>query len=198
MDSARPGTPADARRASVLWDQSFHEHGWFYHFVDSATGARRGTNEISTIDTALLLAGMVTAQEYFNKDDEVGRLARKIWDRIDFRWMMNGNPTLLNMHWKPKDGFSKNFWDHHCELEIMYLPGIASSTSPLPVESGMPGGGPRSPTAGTRISAALRPCLFVSTRKPGSTTGTAAKSARPRSTGIGIRCRLRWRTGSSA
>jgi len=116
-------------------DKSFHEHGWFYHFVDSATGARRATNEVSTIDTALLLAGMVTAQEYFNKDEEIVHLAQKIWDRIDFQWMMNGNPALLNMHWKPEDGFSKNFWDHHCELEIMYLLGIASATSPLPIDS---------------------------------------------------------------
>jgi hypothetical protein len=116
-------------------EKSFHEHGWFYHFVDSATAARRGTNEVSTIDTALLLAGMVTAQEYFNKDEEIVRLAQKIWDRIDFQWMMNGNPALLNMHWKPEDGFSKNFWDHHCELGIMYLLGIASSTHPLPIDS---------------------------------------------------------------
>jgi hypothetical protein len=116
-------------------EKSIHEHGWFYHFVDSATGARRGTSEVSSIDTALLLAGIVTVQEYFNKDAEIGRLARAIWDRIDFRWMMNGHATFLSMHWKPEDGFSKNYWDHHCELGIMYLLGIASSTSPMPVES---------------------------------------------------------------
>jgi hypothetical protein len=112
-----------------------HEHGWYYHFVDSATGTRRGTTEVSTIDTALLLAGVVTAQEYFNKDAEIVRMAHEIWDRIDFRWMMNGHPAFLSMHWKPEDGFSKNYWDHHCELGIMYLLGIASTTSPLPVES---------------------------------------------------------------
>lgn len=116
-------------------EKAIHEHGWYYHFVDSATGVRRGTTEVSSIDTALLLAGVVTAQEYFNKDAEIGRLARAIWDRIDFRWMMNGHPTFLSMHWKPEDGFSKNYWDHHCELGIMYLLGIASTTSPLPVES---------------------------------------------------------------
>lgn len=116
-------------------EKTIHEHGWFYHFVDSATGARRGTSEVSSIDTALLLAGIVTAREYFNKDAEIGRLAGAIWDRIDFRWMMNGHPTLLSMHWKPEDGFSKNYWDHHCELGIMYLLGIASRTSPMPVES---------------------------------------------------------------
>jgi hypothetical protein len=133
-----PRTAARERTLATLRfyaDQSVHEHGWFYHFVDCATGARWRTTELSTIDTALLLAGVITAQEYFNKDEEIVRLARKIWDRIDFRWMMNGNPSLLSMHWKPEDGFSKNFWDHHCELGIMYLLGIASSTSPMPVES---------------------------------------------------------------
>jgi Uncharacterized protein conserved in bacteria len=112
-----------------------HEHGWFYHFVDSATGARRGTNEISSIDTSLLLAGIVSAREYFHGDPEIARLADAIWDRMDYQWMRNGHPTLLSMHWKPETGFSKNFWDHHCELGIMYLLGIASRTSPLPVDS---------------------------------------------------------------
>jgi len=152
----------DRVRATLRFygDKSFHEHGWFYHFVDSATGARRGTTEVSTIDTALLVAGVVTAQEYFSKDEEIVRLARKIWDRMDFRWMMNGNPTLLNMHWKPEDGFSKNFWDHHCELEIMYLLGIASSTSPLPIESWYAWRRPTITYAGhTYISGA--PPLFV-------------------------------------
>lgn len=64
-----------------------------------------GATEISTIDTALLLAG----RKYLDRDKEIQRLARKIWDRIDFQWMMNGNPSLLSMHWKPESGFSTNF-----------------------------------------------------------------------------------------
>lgn len=115
--------------------EAYHKQGWFYHFVDSATGARRGATEVSDIDTALLLAGVITAREYFQKDAEIGRLAQLIWDRVDFRWMMNGDPGLLSMHWKPEDGFAKRWWDHHCELGIMYLLGIASATSPLPVDS---------------------------------------------------------------
>src|SRR5258708_5329560 len=75
-------------------EEAVHEHGWYYHFVDSATGTRRGATEVSTIDTALLLAGVVTAREYFNKDAEIVRLAHAIWDRIDFRWMMNGHPAF--------------------------------------------------------------------------------------------------------
>lgn len=156
---------ADARERTLATlrfyaEQSYQEHGWFYHFVDSATGARRATNEVSTIDTALLVAGMVTAQEYFNKDADIVRLARLIWDRIDFQWMLNGDSTLLSMHWKPEDGFSKNHWDHHCELGIMYLLGIASATHPLPVESWYAWRRPTVTYAGhTYISGA--PPLFV-------------------------------------
>ena len=141
-------------------DHSPHEHGWFYHFVELTTGERWRTNELSTIDTALLLAGMVTSREYFSGTPEVARLVGKIWDRIDFQWMLNGHPTLLSMHWKPEDGFSKNHWDHHCELGIMYLLGIASSTSPLPVDSWYAWRRPEITYAGhTYISGA--PPLFV-------------------------------------
>lgn len=141
-------------------DKSFQEHGWFYHFVDCSTGDRHGTTEVSDIDTALLLAGAVTAGEYFHADAEIPRLVKKIWDRVDFRWMMNGNPALLSMHWKPEDGFSKNFWDHHCELGIMYLLGIASATSTLPLESWYAWKRPEVTYAGvTYISGA--PPLFV-------------------------------------
>jgi hypothetical protein len=141
-------------------EKAVQEHGWFYHFVDSATGERRNKTEISDIDTALLLAGIVTAQEYFYRDAEIVRLAHAIWDRIDFHWMLNGDPALLSMHWKPEDGFSKNHWDHHCELGIMYLLGIASRTSPLPVESWYAWRRPTVTYAGhTYISGA--PPLFV-------------------------------------
>lgn len=123
-------------------DHAPQEHGWFYHWMNIKTGERTGVrqdsvqkSELSPIDTALLMAGVLTARQYFKKDAEIHRLATRIYERIDFQWMRNGNPTLLSMHWKPEDGFSKNFWDHHCELQIMYLMGIASPTFPLPVES---------------------------------------------------------------
>lgn len=116
-------------------ESSFQEHGWFYHFVNAATGERRGKTEVSPIDTSLLLAGIVTAQAYFHNDHAIVRLAQTIWDRIDYGWMRNGDPALLCMHWKPEDGFTRTHWDHHCESGIMYLLGIASATSALPTES---------------------------------------------------------------
>ena len=123
-------------------DHAPHEHGWFFHWMNVKTGERTGVlqnsekkSELSSIDTALLMAGVLTARQYFKKDAEIDRLASKIFERIDFHWMQNGHATLLSMHWTPEEGFSPRFWDHHCELAIMYLLGIASSTSPLPIDS---------------------------------------------------------------
>ncbi len=108
-----------------------HEHGWFYHFVDAESGARVWNCEISSIDTALLLAGILAARQYF-ADAEITALADAIYDRIDFRWMLNGHPALLSHGWKPESGFLANRWDSFCELQILYILGMASRTSPLP------------------------------------------------------------------
>ncbi len=141
-------------------EASVHEHGWFYHFVDCVTGTRSRKSEVSPIDTSLLLAGVVSAQEYFHEDEEIVRLAQSIWDRIDYQWMLNGDPALLCMCWMPEYGCSKDHWDHHCELGIMYLLGIASATSPLPLESWYAWSRPAVTYAGrTYISGA--PPLFV-------------------------------------
>jgi hypothetical protein len=64
-------------------EESDSEHGWFYHFVDSDTGARRGTTELSSIDTALLLAGVVTAQQYFHKDQDITRKPHAPLDALE-------------------------------------------------------------------------------------------------------------------
>jgi hypothetical protein len=114
---------------------SVHEHGWFYHFVDTASGQRVWKCELSSIDTSLLLAGMLTARGYFAGDREIDRLASAVWHRIDFGWMLNGNRNLLAMGWHPESGFIGSRWDRHCELGILYLLGIASQASPLPLDS---------------------------------------------------------------
>jgi hypothetical protein len=116
-------------------EKSVHEHGWFYHFVDARTGERRCGSEISSIDTILLLAGMLTVRGYFSGDAEISRLACAVWNRIDFHWMLDDYPQLLSMGWLPEIGFIKSRWDHNCELGILYLLGIASPTNPLPIDS---------------------------------------------------------------
>jgi len=114
-----------------LADRFAHEHGWFYHFVDTKTGAREWKSEVSSIDTALLLGGVLTARQYFRQDAEIKRLATKIYERVDFQWMLDSHPTLLSMGWRPESGFIKHRWDHYCELAIIYLLGIGSPTHPL-------------------------------------------------------------------
>ncbi len=111
------------------------EHGWFYHFLAAATGERKWKCELSSIDTALLLAGVLTARQYFADDSDVAALAEAIYRRVDFRWMLNGDPYLLAMGWFPEKGFVPQRWDHYCELMILYLLAIASPSRPLPVES---------------------------------------------------------------
>ena len=111
------------------------EHGWFYHFVDLRTGAREWHSELSSIDTALLLAGVLTARQCFAGDGEIPRLADAIYRRVDFQWMLAGDARLLSHGWKPESGFLSSRWDHYCELMILYLLAIGSPTHAIPAES---------------------------------------------------------------
>jgi hypothetical protein len=112
-----------------------HNHGWFYHFVDASTGERRWKSEISSIDTALLLGGVLTARQCFHENAEVVDLATQIYQRVDFRWMLNGDPMLLSMGFHPETGFIRSRWDLYCEHMILYLLAIGSPTHPIPAES---------------------------------------------------------------
>ena len=111
--------------------RAFQEHGWFYHWLDAKTGDRRWKSEVSSIDTALLLAGILTARQYYREDVEIVRLATSIYERVDFRWMLNGDPLLLSHGWRPETGFLKPRWDTYSEDTILYLLAIASPTHPI-------------------------------------------------------------------
>jgi hypothetical protein len=108
--------------------KAFEKHGWFYHWLDTKTGQRRWKSEVSSIDTALLLGGILTARQYFHNDREIVRLATQIYTRMDFRWMLNGDPLLLSHGWKPESGFLIPRWDTYSEDTILYLLAIASPT----------------------------------------------------------------------
>jgi hypothetical protein len=130
---SRPAAIARAQ-ATLRWfaEQMPHEHGWFFHFVNIRTGAREWQSELSSIDTALLLAGVLTVRRCFADDPDVVRFADAIYRRTDFRWMLAGDPVLLSHGWRPESGFLKSRWDHYCELMILYTLGLGSPTSPLP------------------------------------------------------------------
>jgi hypothetical protein len=104
------------------------ERGWFYHFMDASTGERLWNSEVSSIDTALLLAGVLTTRQFFQDDPQVAMLANLIYDRVDFPWMMDGSSKYFSHGWKPESGFLPYRWDTYSELMILYVLGIGSPT----------------------------------------------------------------------
>ncbi len=116
-----------------LWHDMPHEHGFYFHFTDIDTGQRWGKCELSSIDTSLLLCGILTARQHFS-DLEIQDLATKIYNRVDWPWMLNGGPTF-SMGWHPESGFIDGRWEHYCELMMIYLLAIGSPTHPVSAET---------------------------------------------------------------
>jgi hypothetical protein len=110
-----------------------HEHGFYYHFIHVETGQRWEKCELSSIDTSLLLCGVLTARQYF-ADQEIKDLATKIYERVDWPWMLNGGPTL-SMGWTPESSFLNARWEHYCELMMIYLLAIGSPTHKISPDS---------------------------------------------------------------
>ncbi len=118
-----------------LWSSAFHDHGWYLHFMDAASGQRRLNSEISSIDTALLLAGVLTADGYFSNDKEIHTLAKQIFERVDFNWMLNGDKFILSHGVHPGSGFIRSRWSEYSEATILYLMAIGSPRHPITAES---------------------------------------------------------------
>ena len=110
-----------------------HVHGFFYHFVNMNTGARWEKVELSSIDSSILLCGILTARQHF-RDQEIKDLATRIYERVDWPWMLNGGSTF-SMGWQPESGFLESRWEHYCELMMIYLLAIDSPTHPVPLDT---------------------------------------------------------------
>ncbi len=112
--------------------------GFYYHFLDMKTGRRTWNCELSTIDSTFLIAGALTAAEYFNRDTEDEReiraLAAAIYARADWQWAQNRGLTVTH-GWRPESGFIKYRWEGYNEALILYVLGLASPTHPLPEKS---------------------------------------------------------------
>jgi len=111
------------------------EHGFFYHFMDMRTGERAWRCEVSSIDTALLLAGALTAGSYFG--GRTNALAQVLLGRADFGWMLTDggsqpNSLTLCHGWTPEAGFLPSRWDTYAEQSILYLLAMGSPTHPIP------------------------------------------------------------------
>ena len=114
-------------------DATGHQ-GFFYHFLDMATGARVWRCELSMIDTALLVAGMLTAAAYFTRETpaeiEIRTLADAIYRRVDWSWAQAGEATV-RQGWKPRSGFLHYGWEGYSEAILLYALGLSSPTHPL-------------------------------------------------------------------
>lgn len=111
------------------------EHGFYFHWMDVSTGERKWDSEMSSIDTSFVLAGVATAAQYFSNDADITRLAKQIYDRVDFAWMLDGDSHLLSHGWVQGKGFLKYKWEAYSELPLLYLLAIGSSTHPIPPDS---------------------------------------------------------------
>jgi len=116
-------------------DKLEEKEGWLYHFVDWKTGQRVWTCEVSSIDTALFLAGALLAGE--NLGGSVEDLAEEIYRRVNFRWMLTDGgerpeEKLLGHGWKPESGHLRSRWDSYSEHLILNLLAIGSPTHPIP------------------------------------------------------------------
>lgn len=112
-----------------LWKSLSHHRGFFYHFADLNTGERTWDSEVSSVDTAILLCGVLTCRQHF-RNAEIRRLALQIFNRVDWTWLSE-DTNLLPHGWMPEIGFLPYRWDYYSELMMMYLLGIGSSSYPL-------------------------------------------------------------------
>jgi hypothetical protein len=136
----------DALRCSLAALRFFHDSdqgggpeatgykGFYYHFLDIHSGVRVWRSELSMIDTALLIAGALTAAMYFTADTgeetELRELVDSLYRRIDWRWAQDGCDTI-RQGWKPECGFLHYGWEGYSEAIVMYALALGSPTHPI-------------------------------------------------------------------
>ena len=112
--------------------------GFFYHFLDMEKGRRYQTVELSAMDTALMMAGVLFAQSYFDGDDpserEIRDLADKLYRRVEWSWMQPRAP-LIAMAWRPEQGMTPHDYKGYEEAMILYVLALGSPTFPVSPES---------------------------------------------------------------
>ena len=126
LDNAPKGPQATGRAG---------HKGFFYHFLNMQTGERhKSWVELSSVDTALLMMGVLFAQSYYDGDDprevEIRKLADKLYKAVDWPWMQQRYP-LISMGWFPESGFIAHDWKGFNEGMMVYLLALGSPTHPV-------------------------------------------------------------------
>ncbi len=109
--------------------------GFYYHFLDMETGRRAWQSELSTIDTGIFIAGVLTVASYFtgNTDGEreIQDLADALYRRVDWQWALDGGTTISH-GWTPESEFLPERWDTgYSEAGILYVLALGSPTFPV-------------------------------------------------------------------
>jgi hypothetical protein len=112
--------------------------GFFYHFLDMETGRRYQTVELSTIDTALMMAGVLFAQSYFDRaepaETEIRSLADSLYRRVEWSWLQPRAP-LIAMGWHPEKGAMPHDYKGYEEAMILYVLAMGSPTHPISADA---------------------------------------------------------------
>jgi hypothetical protein len=114
-------------------------NGWFYHFLDMNTALRASGSELSSIDTTLLLSGILYSKQYFNgtntDETSIRTMADAIFNRVNWTFMAQGTDKVA-MGWQPTTGFTTyGNWIGYDEGMILYLLGLGIATNPLPASA---------------------------------------------------------------
>lgn len=111
-------------------------YGFFYHFLNPHNGVRAGKSEISTVDTAILVAGALTAGEYFG--GEVKDKAAQLYSRVEWDKFLSKDYPMKNMFsmgWSPERGFLECYWDYYTDESVLItLLAIGSPAHSAPPE----------------------------------------------------------------
>lgn len=116
-----------------LWKKLPHHRGFFYHWANLETSERQFDSEVSSIDTAILLCGVLTCRQHFD-EWEIQELGQLIFNRVQWTWLSE-DTSVLSHGWTPETGFLPSRWSDYSELMMMYLLGLGSATYPLPTAS---------------------------------------------------------------
>ena len=154
--------------------------GFYYHFSDIESGEGVKGVELSSIDTSLLLCGVLTARAWFD-DPKIKSLATQIYERVDWPWMLNDGKTF-SMGWHPGEGFIDGRWEHFCELMMIYLLAIGSPTHPVPGEYWKNWTRPVIHYNGFTFISGNDPIFTHRTRTPGSISATSVTTTPTTST----------------
>ena len=101
--------------------------GCISHFVYKNSGARYGTSEISTIDTAILVSGAITSSEYF-KGDTIEK-AQTLWSNVDFNQFIvkKNSKSYISMGVDdPEKQAQLSPWDYYAEQLMIYILGAGN------------------------------------------------------------------------